>query len=90
MAPEDVIGVSKLAHSQYRENTMLSGDEDIVLIDIPRMYKTVDVAEKEIAAKIKQANGRLITVNENQNMNILIQSNDSLDEATSSKDKTSN
>ena len=77
--------LTKLDHSQYQENTMLSGDEDIALIDIPREYKTVDAAEKEITEKIKQANGRLIAVNEDQNMNILIQSNDSLDEAASEK-----
>ena len=77
--------LNKLDHSHYQENAMLSGDEDIALIDIPRDYKTIATAEKDIVQKIKQANGHLIAVNEDQNMDILIRLNDSLDEAASEK-----
>lgn len=82
---QGVTELKKLDHSQYQENTMLSGDEDIALIDIPRANNTVYTAEKEIAEKIKKSGGHLIAVNEDQNMRILIQSNNSLDEAASEK-----
>ena len=85
MTEGNIKEIKKLDYSQYQENTMLSGNEDIVLIDIPRIYKTVAAAEKEIAEKIRQANGHLIVVNEDQNMDILIQNNGSLDEAVSEK-----
>ena len=42
-------------------------------------------AEKEMAAKIKNAAGTLVVVNKDQNMDILIRSNYSLDEASSEK-----
>ena len=77
--------IQKLDHSRYQENTMLSENADIKLIDIEQEFYTISGAEKYLAAKIKSASGRLSVVNKDQNMNILIRSNESLDEATSEK-----
>ena len=64
---------------------MLSENADIKLIDIEQKFYTISGAEKYLAAKIKSASGRLSVVNKDQNMNILIRSNESLDEVTSEK-----
>ena len=75
----------KIDHSSYQENTMLAADAPIPVISVPLERKTVSGAQAEIAAKIKDGNGKFIIRNLEQNMPVAIISHGSLDEAGSGK-----
>lgn len=64
---------------------MLSGDAEIPVIEVAPRFHTVSEAEKVLSAKIKRNAGKIEVTNADQNMPILIQANDSLDEAASER-----
>ena len=81
----DIRKVQKLDHSQYQENTMLAETAEIPVVHVESKFKTLNETQEIIEDKIRKNNGSLKVMNTEQNMQISIQSNGSLDEAVSLK-----
>ncbi|MBQ6353072.1 MAG: hypothetical protein IJJ28_07385 [Lentisphaeria bacterium] len=77
--------VKKLDHSRYQENTMLSREAKIPVIEIQPTFHTVSEAENVLSEKIRTGGGRIDVVNVDQDMPVQIRTNGSLDEAASER-----